>query len=95
VQLVKLENKQRYIRVVEDNPIDIRSLYRPKLVKLLKERGFTPFPSEDKPFSHYDYLDVALHMKLPIQKYEELCDQKNVLQDIVSILKRIIDAYQH
>ncbi|KAG7612913.1 hypothetical protein ISN44_As05g048860 [Arabidopsis suecica] len=94
-KLVKLENKQEYILEVEDNPIDIRSLYRPKLVKLLKERGFTPFPSEDKPLSDYDYLEVASHMELPIQKYEELCAQKNVLQDVVSILKRIIDAYQH
>ncbi|KAL9814234.1 putative Type IIA DNA topoisomerase subunit A, alpha-helical domain superfamily [Arabidopsis thaliana] len=67
-KLVKLENKQRYIRVVEDNPIDIRSLYRPKLVKLLKERGFTLFPSEDKPLSDYDYLEVASHMGITYSK---------------------------
>ncbi|KAL6530462.1 DNA topoisomerase 2 [Orobanche minor] len=90
-ELLKLENKARFINEVVEGKTIIMNRKRNDLLAELKQKNFTPFPSNatspNPTESDYEYLLSMPIGTLTMEKVQELCGQRKKLNDEVDGLK--------
>ncbi|KAG2241613.1 hypothetical protein Bca52824_090186 [Brassica carinata] len=120
LELLKLENKVKFILGVVSGEIIVNNRKKSDLVQELRRRGFTPFPKKTKPVeaavagavdsteeeseessdapasssstfisgSDYDYLLSLAIATLTLEKVQELCGERDKMQQQVEDLKK-------
>ncbi|KAL6523252.1 DNA topoisomerase 2 [Orobanche gracilis] len=90
-ELLKLENKVRFIKEVIEGKTIIMNRKRNDLLAELKKKNFTPFPSNatspNPTGSDYEYLLSMPIDTLTMEKVQDLCGQRKKLNDEVDGLK--------
>ncbi|KAF8097776.1 hypothetical protein N665_0281s0039 [Sinapis alba] len=119
LELLKLENKVRFILGVVSGEIIVNNRKKSDLVQELRQKGFTPFPKKAKPVeaavagatdsaeeeseetsdvpasrstfisgSEYDYLLSLAIATLTLEKVQELCGERDKMNQAVEDLKK-------
>lgn len=99
-EMLKCDNKCRFIQGVVDGSIIVSNRKRADLFRELKEKGFTPLPKKeiasegnsnvaiDQSSSDYDYLISLAIGTLTLEKIQELLSERDKLVREVEDLKR-------